>query len=91
VARHVRALRTRSSAPAGLQDRQITPNDLPETIVKREAQRGIHHPAASTLAEIEKMAIVQTLHRTNWNKQEAAQISAFIVRRSTGKMNEARH
>ena len=27
-----------------------------------------------TLAEIEKMAILQTLQRTNWNKQEAAQI-----------------
>ena len=25
-------------------------------------------------AEIEKMAILQTLQRTNWNKQEAAQI-----------------
>src|SRR5205823_2649827 len=31
-------------------------------------------PPHRTLAEIEKMAIVQTLHRTNWNKQEAAQI-----------------
>ena len=29
---------------------------------------------AGTLAEIEKAAIVQTLQRTNWNKQEAAQI-----------------
>ena len=27
-----------------------------------------------TLAEIERMAILQTLERTNWNKQEAAQI-----------------
>ena len=27
-----------------------------------------------TLAEIERMAILQTLQRTNWNKQEAAQI-----------------
>ena len=27
-----------------------------------------------TIAEIEKMAILQTLQRTNWNKQEAAQI-----------------
>ncbi|MGE3179209.1 MAG: helix-turn-helix domain-containing protein, partial [Vicinamibacterales bacterium] len=31
-------------------------------------------PPHRTLAEIEKMAIVQTLQRTNWNKQEAAQI-----------------
>ena len=27
-----------------------------------------------TLAEIERMAILQTLQRTNWNKQEAAQV-----------------
>ena len=27
-----------------------------------------------TLAESERMAILQTLQRTNWNKQEAAQI-----------------
>ena len=31
-------------------------------------------PAHRTLAEIERMAILQTLERTNWNKQEAAQI-----------------
>ncbi|MFN8644422.1 MAG: helix-turn-helix domain-containing protein, partial [Candidatus Binatia bacterium] len=31
-------------------------------------------PPHRTLAEIERMAIVQTLERTNWNKQEAAQI-----------------
>src|SRR4029078_6003230 len=29
-------------------------------------------PPHRTLAEIEKMAILQTLQRTNWNKQEAA-------------------
>jgi DNA-binding NtrC family response regulator len=31
-------------------------------------------PPNRTLAEIEKMAILQTLQRTNWNKQEAAAI-----------------
>ena len=31
-------------------------------------------PPHRTLEEIEKMAILQTLQRTNWNKQEAAQI-----------------
>ena len=31
-------------------------------------------PPHQTLAEIEKIAILQTLQRTNWNKQEAAQI-----------------
>jgi DNA-binding NtrC family response regulator len=34
----------------------------------------VHDSAAAHLAEIEKVAIVQTLMRTNWNKQEAAQI-----------------
>jgi DNA-binding NtrC family response regulator len=29
-------------------------------------------PANRTLAEIERMTIVQALERTNWNKQEAA-------------------
>src|SRR5437762_2357552 len=54
---------------------ETTPNDLPETI--REAgspAQDFTIPPHRTLAEIEKMAIVQTLHRTNWNKQEAAQI-----------------
>ena len=31
-------------------------------------------PPHRTLAEIERLAILQTLERTNWNKQEAAQI-----------------
>jgi transcriptional regulator of acetoin/glycerol metabolism len=31
-------------------------------------------PPHHSLAEIEKMAILQTLQRTNWNKQEAAHI-----------------
>ncbi len=54
---------------------EITVGDLPESI--REESPGTTDfviPAHRTLAEIEKMAIVQTLQRTNWNKQEAAQI-----------------
>jgi DNA-binding NtrC family response regulator len=54
---------------------EITVADLPESI--REESPGAADfviPAHRTLAEIEKMAIVQTLQRTNWNKQEAAQI-----------------
>jgi transcriptional regulator of acetoin/glycerol metabolism len=31
-------------------------------------------PPHHTLAEVERMAILQTLQRTNWNKQEAAHI-----------------
>src|SRR5687767_3887324 len=54
---------------------EIQPGDLPESI--REETRPTQDftiPPHRTLAEIEKMAIVQTLQRTNWNKQEAAQI-----------------
>jgi DNA-binding NtrC family response regulator len=53
----------------------ITVGDLPESI--REDSPGSTDfviPPHRTLAEIEKMAILQTLQRTNWNKQEAAQI-----------------
>src|SRR5215510_1396513 len=54
---------------------EITPVDLPESI--REENITVQEfsiPPHRTLAEIERMAIVQTLQRTNWNKQEAAQI-----------------
>ena len=54
---------------------EITVNDLPETL--REGSAGpaeFQVPAHRSLAELEKMAILQTLQRTNWNKQEAAQI-----------------
>jgi DNA-binding NtrC family response regulator len=54
---------------------EITVNDLPETM--RESSSSPAEfviPPHRTLAEIEKMAILQTLQRTNWNKQEAAQI-----------------
>jgi DNA-binding NtrC family response regulator len=54
---------------------EITVADLPDSF--REDVRGGTEfviPPHHTLAEIEKMAIVQTLQRTNWNKQEAAQI-----------------
>src|SRR5678815_2843737 len=54
---------------------EIQPGDLPETIREETApQQEFTVPPHRTLAEIEKMAIVQTLQRTNWNKQEAAQI-----------------
>jgi DNA-binding NtrC family response regulator len=54
---------------------EIQPGDLPESI-REEAPptQDFTIPPHRTLAEIEKMAIVQTLQRTNWNKQEAAQI-----------------
>ncbi|MGE4053170.1 MAG: sigma-54-dependent transcriptional regulator [Vicinamibacterales bacterium] len=54
---------------------EITVGDLPESI-REESTSGADFviPPHRTLAEIEKMAILQTLQRTNWNKQEAAQI-----------------
>src|SRR3990172_1820077 len=54
---------------------EITVADLPDSI--REDTTGSADftiPPHRTLAEIEKMAILQTLERTHWNKQEAAQI-----------------
>src|SRR6188768_1825054 len=53
----------------------IQPADMPESI--RDEVPSVEEftiPPQRTLAEIEKVAIVQTLMRTNWNKQEAAQI-----------------
>ena len=50
-------------------------NDLPESLRTENATTTeFVIPPHRTLAEIEKMAILQTLQRTNWNKQEAAQI-----------------
>src|SRR5215218_9353561 len=54
---------------------EITVGDLPESIREESSPtQEFTIPPHRTLAEIEKMAIVQTLQRTNWNKQEAAQI-----------------
>jgi DNA-binding NtrC family response regulator len=54
---------------------EITVGDLPDTLRDELPGGGeFAMPAHRTLAEIEKMAILQTLQRTNWNKQEAAQI-----------------
>jgi DNA-binding NtrC family response regulator len=53
----------------------ICPGDLPESMRDEHVpvlEAAI--PVNRTLAEIEKMAILQTLQRTNWNKQEAAHI-----------------
>src|ERR1700752_1323207 len=54
---------------------EIMVGDLPESIREESAtSTDFVIPPHRTLAEIEKMAIMQTLQRTNWNKQEAAQI-----------------
>jgi DNA-binding NtrC family response regulator len=54
---------------------EITVADLPEALREDGGGGGeFVVPPNRTLAEIERMAIVQTLQRTNWNKQEAAMI-----------------
>jgi DNA-binding NtrC family response regulator len=54
---------------------EIAVNDLPESICDEGAARAdFVIPPHRTLAEIEKMAVLQTLQRTDWNKQEAAHI-----------------
>jgi DNA-binding NtrC family response regulator len=54
---------------------EIIPTDLPESLREEtNAPAEFVFPPHWTLAEIEKMAILQTLQRTNWNKQEAAAI-----------------
>src|SRR5499427_5542405 len=54
---------------------EINVGDLPESLRTENATTTeFVIPPHRTLAEIEKMAILQTLQRTNWNKQEAAQI-----------------
>ncbi len=54
---------------------EIVVNDLPESLRTEGAPAAeFVIPPHRTLAEIERMAILQTLQRTNWNKQEAAQI-----------------
>jgi DNA-binding NtrC family response regulator len=54
---------------------EIMVSDLPESIREETSpSQEFVIPPHRTLAEIERMAILQTLQRTNWNKQEAAQI-----------------
>lgn len=54
---------------------EVQPSDLPESVRDEgPGTRDFTLPPHHTLAEIEKMAILQTLERTNWNKQESAHI-----------------
>jgi DNA-binding NtrC family response regulator len=54
---------------------EIVPADLPESLREETSTPAeCVFPPHWTLAEIEKAAIVQTLQRTNWNKQESAAI-----------------
>ena len=71
---------------------EITVNDLPESLRTESATTAeFVIPPHRTLAEIEKMAIVQTLQRTNWNKQEAAQILGLYRPTLVQQDEEARH
>ncbi len=52
---------------------EVTPTDLPDSLREEAGPAGdFVIPPHRTLAEIERIAIVQALDRTNWNKQEAA-------------------
>ena len=71
---------------------EIQPQDLPDSIRgDAAADDAFTVPPHHTLAEIERMAILQTLQRTNWNKQEAAQILGLYRPTLYSKMQEARH
>src|ERR1043165_233987 len=68
---------------------EIAPHDLPESIRDEGSpSQEFTIPPHRTLAEIEKMAIVQTLQRTNWNKQEAAQILGLYRPKLYSKMKK---
>ncbi|WP_396624228.1 sigma-54 interaction domain-containing protein [Luteitalea sp.] len=54
----------------------LQPDDLPDSVTALATPAGGAPdllPATATLAAIERMAILQALQRTNWNKQDAAQ------------------
>ena len=54
---------------------EVQPSDLPEAIRgDSSSEDAFTVPPHYTLAEIERMVVTQTLQRTNWKKQEAAQI-----------------
>jgi DNA-binding NtrC family response regulator len=54
--------------------REIMPSDLPESMREDTGTTAFTVPPHHTLADIERLAILQTLQRTNWNKQEAANL-----------------
>jgi DNA-binding NtrC family response regulator len=70
---------------------EITPDDLPETLRDGvTAREEFIIPPGRTLAELERLAIVQTLQRTNWNKQEAAQLLGLYRPTLYSKMRKHR-
>ena len=70
---------------------EITPDDLPDALRDGvTAQEEFIIPPGRTLAELERLAIVQTLQRTNWNKQEAAQLLGLYRPTLYSKMRKHR-
>jgi DNA-binding NtrC family response regulator len=69
---------------------EIGPDDLPEYLKGAAAPEAFSIPPHRTLAEIERMAILQTLERTNWNKQEAAQMLGLYRPTLYSKMRKHR-
>ena len=69
---------------------EITPDDLPETLRDGTTREEFIIPPGRTLAELERLAIVQTLQRTNWNKQEAAQLLGLYRPTLYSKMRKHR-
>jgi DNA-binding NtrC family response regulator len=53
---------------------EVQTADLPESMRDDSSAHSFSVPPHHTLAEIERLTILQTLQRTNWNKQEAASI-----------------
>ena len=69
---------------------RIEPEDLPEVLRERVVVEGFTIPPHTKLAEIERLAILQTLERTNWNKQEAAQVLGLYRPTLYSKMKKHR-
>ncbi len=66
---------------------EITPEDLPESLREvAPSPADFVFPCHWTLDEIEKMAILRTLERTGWNKQETAAILGLPRPTLDGKM-----
>jgi transcriptional regulator of acetoin/glycerol metabolism len=56
---------------------RIRAEDLPETLRSRDVRRrsfDVRLPAGCSLVEVERLAILQTLELTQWNKRAAARI-----------------
>ena len=69
----------------------LQPEDLPESVMAVAGAGPVSQdvlPPTATLAEIERMAILQALQRTNWNKQDAAQLLGLYRPTLYSKMNK---